>query len=49
VGRAVKEKDTIMWCFVFMAGGARESGAGFTGSGRVDGASKSIDVKSRNV
>jgi hypothetical protein len=38
-----------MWCFVLMADGARESGAGFTGLGRVDRTGRSIDVKSSNV
>jgi hypothetical protein len=43
---AVKKKDIVVWCFVFMTDGARESGSGFTGFGRLGGASRSIDANS---
>lgn len=48
-GGAIKKKDIVVWCFVFMADGARESGAGFTGFGRVGGDGRGIDVNSWNV
>jgi hypothetical protein len=41
----VKRKNIVNLNFVFVAGGARKSGAGFTRSGRMDGACRSIDTK----
>lgn len=43
---AVNKNVIVIWCLVFMADGACESGAGFTGFGRVGGASRGIDVNS---
>ena len=42
----MKRKKTVIFIlFFFLAGGARQSGAGFTRSGRMVAACRSIDTK----